>query len=730
VPADGTDRFTPMDYAASIRSKLPRTRRSTGLKQLLEKLEAYMTDDQIELVVKAYEFGAEAHAGQTRQSGDPYISHPVAVAGILADMRMDAKGIAAAILHDVIEDTPAAKEQLESEFSADIAALVDGVTKLDQLQFRSRLEAQAESFRKMLLAMVEDIRVILVKLADRLHNMRTMESLPREKQSRIARETLEIYAPIANRLGINTLKVELEDLGFRYLRPYRYRVLERALKKTQGNQRQIVKKISETLNRELARHEIPASVIGRQKHLYSIYRKMLVKGRSLGEIVDVYGFRIIVEDVDDCYRALGLVHKVYKPMPGRFKDYVAIPRVNGYQSLHTTCFGPRGLPLEVQIRTREMDLVAESGIASHWRYKAEDKSSASPQLRAREWLSNLVELQQDEGSEEFLESVKVDLFPDKVYVFTPKGDIRRLPKGATAVDFAYAVHTDIGNRCVAAKIDRRLVPLRTPLSNGQTVEIITNKGARPNPNWVNFVVTAKARSAIRNYLKNLRRGEAAELGKRLLEQSLKEQKSSLRKVDKQAMTQVLEAFGLNNKIELYEQLGLGERLSPIVARLLLGVDAGEVQPAERESTSLTITGTEGMVVTYARCCHPIPGDAIMGHLSSGRGVVIHRNLCHNLSNFRKHPEKWVTVNWRSDIDQDFTAQVTMIAANRMGVLAEVAATISAARSNIEQVSVREGDEDASVMTFLLQVRDRQHLADVLRSIRKMPSVIKVTRDCA
>ncbi len=720
-----------MDYAASIRSRLPKTRRSTGLRELLQQLGTYMSDDQIELVVRAYEFGAEAHAGQTRQSGEPYISHPVAVAGILAEMRMDAKGIAAAILHDVIEDTPAAKEQLEREFGSDIAALVDGVTKLDQLQFRSRLEAQAESFRKMLLAMVEDIRVILVKLADRLHNMRTLDSLPREKQSRIARETLEIYAPIANRLGINTLKTELEDLGFRYLRPYRYRVLERALKKAQGNQRQIVKKISDTLEKELTRHGIPAQVVGRQKHLHSIYRKMLVKGRTLSEIVDVYGFRIIVEDVDDCYRALGLVHKVYKPMPGRFKDYVAIPRVNGYQSLHTTCFGPRGLPLEVQIRTREMDVVAETGIASHWRYKAEDKSAASPQIRAREWLRNLVELQQGDSSEEFLESVKVDLFPDKVYVFTPKGDIRRLPRGATAVDFAYAVHTDIGNRCVAAKIDRRLVPLRTPLSNGQTVEIITNKGARPNPNWVNFVVTAKARSAIRHYLKNLRRGEAAELGKRLLEQALKEQKSSLRKVDKEAIQDVLEAFGLNNRIELYEQLGLGERLAPIVARLLLGMDAGDVEPADaRESPALTITGTEGMVVTYARCCHPIPGDAIMGHLSSGRGVVIHRNVCHNLANFRKHPEKWVTVNWRSDIDQDFMAQLTLVAVNRMGVLAEVAATISAAKSNIEQVTVREGDEDSSVMTFLLRVRDRQHLAAVMRSIRKMPSVMKVNRDCA
>ncbi len=719
-----------MDYAASILSRLPKTGRNSGLKPLLSKLESYMSDDQIELVVKAYDFGAEAHAGQVRQSGEPYISHPVAVAGILADMRMDAKGIAAAILHDVIEDTPAAKDQLEQEFGSDIAALVDGVTKLDQLKFRSRVEAQAESFRKMLLAMVEDIRVILVKLADRLHNMRTLESLPREKQTRIARETLEIYAPIANRLGINSLKTELEDLGLRYLRPYRYRVLERALKKAQGNQRQIVKKIRDNFHKELVRHEIPGQVSGRQKHIYSIYRKMLVKGRSLGEIVDVYGFRIIVDNVDDCYRTLGLVHKLYKPMPGRFKDYIAIPRINGYQSLHTTCFGPRGLPLEVQIRTREMDLVAEAGIASHWRYKAEDKAAASPQLRAREWLSNLMELQQDGSSEEFLESVKVDLFPDKVYVFTPQGDIRRLPRGATAVDFAYAVHTDVGNRCVAAKIDRRLVPLRTPLSNGQTVEIITNKGARPNPNWVNFVVTAKARSAIRHYLKNLRRGEAADLGRRLLEQALKEQKSSLRKVDKEALSAVLDTFGLNNKIELYEQLGLGERLAPLVARLLVGREEDETGSPPQPGSALTITGTEGMVVTYARCCHPIPGDAIMGHLSTGRGVVIHRNVCHNLVNFRKHPEKWVTVNWRSDIDQDFTAQVTIVTANRMGVLAEVAASISAAKSNIEQVSVKERDVDSSVMTFLLQVRNRQHLAEVLRTMRKMTSVMRVTRDCA
>ena len=458
-----------------------------------------MPDEQIDQVVKAYEFGANAHDGQTRLSGEPYISHPVAVAQFLADMHMDSQAIVAAILHDVLEDTGTPVAELEAQFGSEVALLVDGVSKLDQIHFTSRAEAQSESFRKMMLAMIEDIRVILVKLADRLHNMQTLDAMPREKQARIARETLEIYAPIANRLGINHMKIDLEDLGFRYLHPYRYAVLERALKRSKGSQRQIVKKISEQLQKAMQEEGIEGEVQGREKHLYSIYRKMAERKRLLSDIVDVYGFRIVVNDVNTCYRLLGVVHGLFKPMPARFKDYIAIPRINGYQSLHTTLFGPKGLPLEVQIRTTEMDRVAESGVAAHWQYKAIEKSSATPQVRAREWLSNLAEIQQTGSSEEFLESVKVDLFPDRIYVFTPKGDILPLPKGATTVDFAYAVHTDIGNRCVAAKIDRNLVPLRTTLQNSQTVEIITARGAKPNPNWVTFVTTAKARSAIRHY---------------------------------------------------------------------------------------------------------------------------------------------------------------------------------------------------------------------------------------
>ncbi|MEO0996485.1 MAG: bifunctional (p)ppGpp synthetase/guanosine-3',5'-bis(diphosphate) 3'-pyrophosphohydrolase [Pseudomonadota bacterium] len=716
-----------MDYAATLRSKLPTTPRFTGQKRLIDKLSAYLGDADVALVGRAYDFGAEAHEGQRRRTGEPYISHPVAVASILADLHLDAETIAAAILHDVIEDTPAVKGEISERFGADIAALVDGVTKLDQVQFKSRAEAQAESFRKMLLAMVEDIRVILVKLADRLHNMRTLDALPREKQTRIARETLDIYAPIANRLGINSIKLELEQLGFRYLYPFRYRVIERALKKAWGNQRQVLKKISERVTAGLAEAGIEGEVRGRQKHLYSIYDKMRRKGRQLAEIVDVYGFRLIVTDVDACYRALGLVHKLYKPMPGRFKDYIAIPRVNGYQSLHTTCFGPRGLPLEVQIRTREMNLLAEDGIASHWRYKASDKNTAAPEIRAREWLSHLMEIEERGSTEEFMEHVKVDLFPDKVYVFTPKGDILRLPRGATAVDFAYAVHTDIGNRCVAAKIDRRLVPLRTPLASGQTVQVITARGARPNPNWMSFVVTAKARSAVRHYLKKMRRGEAAELGKRLLDQALRDLDSSLRRMSRNKLKAMLDEFGLNNRAELYEQLGLGERLAPIVARQLLT----EAPPDEAElsgnGSPLIISGTEGMVVSFARCCYPIPGDEIMGYLSSGRGVVIHRHRCRNLENFRKHPEKWIAVAWRPDIEQDFVSRITVNAENRMGILAEIAASISATSTNIEQVDVTERELGVSSIAFFLQVKDRIHLAQVMDAIRKMPRVQNVVR---
>jgi RelA/SpoT family (p)ppGpp synthetase len=716
-----------MDYAATLLAKLPGApKRDHGLRQLIETLEAYLREEQIETIMRAYEFGASAHEGQTRKSGEPYISHPVAVAQELADMRMDAQAICAAILHDVVEDTEASLEDIEQQFGLEVAVLVDGVSKLDQIQFHSRAEAQAESFRKMMLAMIEDIRVILVKLADRLHNMQTLEIMPSEKRARIARETLDIYAPIANRLGINRLKVELEDLGFKNLHPFRYRVLEKALRRSKGNQRQIVKRIADEFGAALGEEGIEAEVAGREKHLYSIYKKMSEKKRLLSDVVDVFGFRIVVEDVNDCYKVLGIVHGLYKPMPGRFKDYIAIPRINGYQSLHTTLFGPKGQPLEVQIRTRHMHRVAESGVASHWQYKAEEKSDATPQRRAREWLANLAELQQSGTSEEFLESVKVDLFPDKIYVFTPKGDIMPLPKGATTVDFAYAVHTGVGDRCVAAKIDRGLVPLRTQLQNGQTVEIITSRGARPNPNWLTFVRTAKARTAIRNHMKSMRSSEAADLGKRLLDRSLKDLDSSLRKAGKVRMNTALEELGLNNSTELFEQIGLGERLAPLTARLLLGI--GEDGKAETVPASLVIAGTEGMVVSYARCCHPIPGDDVMGYLSSGRGIVIHRNRCGNLINFRKQPEKWISVTWEKNIDREFSSQIQVDTVNKPGVLAEVAATIADSGSNIEQVSVQGRHDDCSVLSFMLQVRNRTHLARIIRGVRKMPNVLRVQRD--
>ncbi len=714
-----------MDYAASFLGRLPKGKRSTGIEGLRAKLADYMSHEGVAEVSRAYEFGALAHEGQKRLSGEPYISHPVAVASILADLHLDQDTMVAALLHDVIEDTPTAKEQLVKRFGQEVADLVDGVSKLDQLQFKSKAEAQAESFRKMMLAMVQDIRVIMVKLADRLHNMRTLGAMPAAKRRRIAHETLDIYAPIANRLGINTIRLELEDLGFQSLYPQRYRVLARALKKSMGNQRQMIKKILEKLNSSLEREQLPAEVAGREKHLYSIYRKMRRKGVALNEILDVFGFRIVVDEPWQCYQALGIVHAQYKPMPGRFKDFIAIPRVNGYQSLHTTLFGPNGVPIEVQIRTRDMDRVAESGIAAHWRYKAGDHGSSGPQERAREWFQGLMEMEGKATSEEFLESVKVDLFPDKAYVFTPRGDIKRLPRGATCVDFAYAVHTDVGNRCVAAKIDRRPVPLRTPLQSGQTVEIITARNARPNPAWVNFVITAKARASIRAYLKNLRRSEAIDFGKKLLERALSEFKMPLRKIPRERLEAVLHEFGLEDPNDLYKQVGLGQRLAPFVARRLVP----DMAASELEEKPLSITGTEGLVVSYARCCYPIPGDTIMGYLSAGRGVVIHRDQCGNLAEFRKQPDKWIAVEWNKDIEEEFDVEIRVEAQNQLGVLAAVAAKIANTESNIDHVSVIERDGDTSSLTFLLRVTDNRHLERVMRSIRGMPAVLGVTRRC-
>jgi RelA/SpoT family (p)ppGpp synthetase len=719
-----------MDYASSILGLLPGGRRSTGISQLLDKLEAYLPPEQVERVREAYDFGAERHQGQKRISGEPYITHPVAVADILADLRLDADTLVAAILHDVIEDTPTAKAEIASVFGHVVADLVDGVSKLDQIQFKNRQEAQAESFRKMLFAMVRDIRVIMVKLADRMHNMRTLGVMPSVKRRRIARETLEIYAPIAERLGLYAVKLELEDLGFRALYPYRYKVLERELKKARGNQKEFVAKIAATVKDALKKADITGEVEGREKHLYSIYKKMKNKKISLNEMVDVYGFRIIVDNADVCYRVLGLVHSVYKPMPGRFKDYIAIPRVNGYQSLHTTLFGPNGVPIEVQIRSEHMHRVSESGIAAHWKYKSGgDTFGGVEHDRAREWLASLVQIQEGGSSEEFLESVKVDLFPDKVYVFTPKGKILRLPSGATTVDFAYAIHTDIGNRCVAAKVDRRLVPLRTPLRNGQTVEIITAKGAKPNPSWSSFLVTAKARAAVRQYLKNLKKGDALELGRRLLGSALEEFSMNLKKLPAADLEALVRELHLRDADELYEKIGLGERLAPLVARRLQPA-RGNGEQSVSSGGPLMIAGTEGLLVTYARCCFPIPNDPIMAYLSAGRGVMIHRQNCGNLAEYRKQPDKWLSVGWEATHGRLFHSEIQLEINNRVGVLAAVASSIAGTETNIDQVSLEERDVNSSSLKFQVQVRDRKHLARVIRTVRRMQDVQRVARTLA
>jgi GTP diphosphokinase / guanosine-3',5'-bis(diphosphate) 3'-diphosphatase len=717
-----------MDYASSLLGLLPGARRTPGLKELLTRVGSYLPADQVERVRAAAEFGTEAHQGQKRLSGEPYISHPVAAAEILADLHLDADTIIAAILHDVIEDTPTPKEEIAARFGKDVAEIVDGVTKLDQIQFKNRKEAQAESFRKMLLAMVRDLRVILVKLADRTHNLRTMDAVAPAKRRQVARETLDIYAPVAERLGLYSMKLELEELGFRTLYPQRYRVIERALRRARGNQKEFLGKIHVQLEAALKKAGIGARVEAREKHLYSVYRKMQRKRAPLSEIVDVYGVRIIVDAVDTCYRAVGVVHSVYKPMPGRFKDYVAIPRVNGYQSLHTTLFGPNAVPIEVQIRTADMDSVAESGIAAHWKYKEDATEGSAQQERARAWLANLMKMQEGGNSEEFIESVKVDLYPDKVYVFTPRGEILRLPRGATVVDFAYAVHTDIGNRCVAAKVDRRLIPLRTVLRNGQTIHIITAKGARPNPAWVNFVVSAKARSGIRHYLKGLKQGEAVELGRRLLSQALAEFNVKLEAIEPAVISATLHDLALHEVAELYEKIGLGERLAPLVARRLLPGD----QPESRDGkpAPLAVAGAEGLLVTYAHCCYPLPGDLIVAFLSTGRGIVIHRGTCANVADSHKHPENWLAVNWQATEGRFFKSEIRVEAMNRVGLLAAVSAAISGTETNISSVSLEQHEAETATLGFVLEVHDRTHLSRAVRVVRRMSEVLRVVRTIA
>ena len=715
-----------MGYAKSIRNKLSKKsgKPELLLTSLLESLSSYMSASDKTFIKKAYEYGASAHQNQIRMSGEPYICHPLSVAQILASMRMDRQTISAALLHDVVEDTDITLKDIETIFDPEVASLVDSVSKIDQIKFGDKAEAQAETFRKMILAMVKDIRVILIKLSDRLHNMRTLEHLPDKKRKIKAKETLDIYAPIANRLGINKVKNELEDLCIRYLYPYRYKVIDKAIRKSKGGQKKFVKNISSKISIAMEDEKIDGDVIGREKELFSIYSKMKNKKRYLDEVVDVFGFRIVVSDVNDCYKLLGIVHNLYKPMPGRFKDYIAIPRINGYQSLHTTLFGPKGLPIEIQIRTKDMDRVAESGVAAHWKYKTKEKEASNSMTQTSEWLKNVGELQEDMSSTEFLENVKIDLFPDKIYVFTPQGDIIPLRRGSTVIDFAYAVHTDVGNRCIEAEINRELSPLKTILQNGQTVSVITKRGAKPNPDWINFAVTAKARSSIQHYLKNMRKSDAYEMGKKLLNSALDEIGTTLRKIGKKRQNEVLDQLGVKNLKILYEQIGIGDRLAPLTARFL-------AQDFQKQTTSkrasLEIQGTEGMVMKYGVCCHPIPGDDVMGYMSSGRGVVIHRNNCRNLKTFRKHPTKWLSVSWTDRIDREFSSQIHVETDNKTGVLAEVASTIADSDSNIESVTVS-GHEVHSELIFTLSVRDRIHLANIIRNIRKMRSVHRISRE--
>lgn len=703
-----------------------------GLNDLLKKIRTYLPDDQVEAVRTAYLFGAKAHEGQHRVSGEPYIYHPLEVACILADMHMDHQTLIAALLHDVIEDTDTAKKEISKRFGKSVAELVDGVSKLTQITFDSVEQAQAHNFRKMLMAMSNDIRVILVKLADRLHNMRTLGVLHPDKRRRIARETLEIYVPIAQRLGLNTIRLELEELGFTTLYPMRHRILVEQVNKARGHRKEVIDKIRNALRRRLRQEKIPAQIYGREKHLYGIYQKMRENHLSFNDVYDVYAFRIIVDSVNTCYQVVGTVHNLYRPVPGKFKDYIAIPKANGYQSLHTVLFGPFGVPIEIQIRTHEMNDVAEEGIAAHWLYKSDSRGDRSgAHKRAREWLQSIIEMQQTAGNpEEFLENVKVDLFPDAVYAFTPKGRIIELPRGATAVDFAYAIHTNLGNSCTGARINRRLAPLSTQLTSGQTVEIIKSPGAQPNPAWLNFVITARARSNIRHYLKNMKANEAVALGRRMLNRQLELLNKRYADLEHEQIDHVLAEYKMKSEEDLLRDIGLGNRLAPLIARKLTlnGEDILVKEEDSRDSsTPLQIKGTEGMVVSFPKCCYPIPGDPIIGFASAGRGIVIHTQACKNIAEYRNHPEKWINVKWEDHIDRIFPTLLRMNAINQRGVLATVASAISDQEANIINVDIKDKGDRYTKLEFVVEVRNRKHLADVMRRLRGIRNVSNISR---
>ncbi|WP_242463418.1 RelA/SpoT family protein [Rhodocyclus tenuis] len=692
---------------------------------------SYLKPDEIALVREAYRFSQMAHRGQTRLSGEPYVTHPLAVAGALAEWHMDAQAVIAALLHDVMEDTAFSKAEITARFGKAVAELVDGVSKLDKIETQSYQEAQAENFRKMLMAMARDLRVVLIKLADRLHNLQTMSAVRVDKRRRIARETLEIYAPIANRLGLNKLYRELQDISFAHIHPRRAEVLSKALRAARGNRRELLKRILDGIRGRMSEAQIEAQVFGREKSLYSIYRKMVEKRLSFSQVLDIYGFRVVVRDVPTCYLAMGALHALYKPVPGKFKDYIAIPKGNGYQSLHTTLIGPYGTPIEVQIRTQSMHHVAQEGVASHWLYKDSEQSGADLQVRTHKWLQSLLELQNTAGdTAEFFENVKVDLFPDEVYVFTPKGKIMSLPKGATAVDFAYTVHTDIGNRCVAARINYELMPLRTELTNGDQVEIITAAHANPNPAWLSYVKTGRARGKIRHFLKTMQNDESAALGESMLDQELRTLGITPAEVPVASWEGLVRAAGSKSMKEVYTDIGLGRRLAAVVARRLLAHE--ELPQVERGAPrpSLVIRGAQGMAVQIAPCCQPIPGDPIIGSIRKGQGLIIHSHDCPMIRKARSNdPKKWIDVEWEPEVGKLFDVRIRVTAENVRGVLGRIATAISEGGSNIEGVGMEEKAPGLyTSLNFTVQVADRAHLAQVMRILRRIPEVVRIARE--
>ncbi|SHI21185.1 bifunctional GTP diphosphokinase/guanosine-3',5'-bis pyrophosphate 3'-pyrophosphohydrolase [Ferrimonas marina] len=692
---------------------------------LKELASSYLEPEQVELLTQAYITARDAHEGQMRSSGDPYITHPIAVARILGEMRLDHETLMAALLHDVIEDTELTFEDLAQQFGHAVAELVEGVSKLDKLKFRDREEAQAENFRKMVMAMVQDIRVILIKLADRTHNMRTLGSLRPDKRRRIARETLEIYAPLANRLGIHNIKNELEELGFQAFYPMRYRVLKEVVSAARGNRKDMMNNIEKAIVGRLDELGIQAQLLSREKNLYSIYNKMVNKELQFEDVMDIYAFRITVDTIDTCYRVLGAMHTLYKPRPGRFKDYIAIPKANGYQSLHTSLLGPHALPVEIQIRTHDMDQMADKGVAAHWLYKSDDDNATTTQIRARKWMQSLLELQQSAGNSfEFIESVKNDMFPDEIYVFSPKGRIIELPVDATAVDFAYAVHTDVGNQCVGARVNRQAYPLSMPLKSGQTVEIITAPGARPNAAWLNFVVTGKARAKIRQVLKNVEQAESISLGRRLLNHALGELR--LDDIDPSVVASVVEESNYDNLDGLLAAIGLGDVMSLVVAQRMRGDTDDEL--AEEGKKKLPIKGAEGMLVSFAKCCRPIQGDDVVAHISPGKGLVVHIDSCRNISRaMETEPEKFMHVEWTDDVDSEYLTGLRVEIVNHQGALAKLTSLIAGADANIQNLHTDDKDGRVYSINMTLTVKNRVHLANVIRKIRVLPEVMKASR---